>query len=56
MIVREMFYGEGSGVLCLIKREEVLFSDYWFDGVFIGKVREEWMGLECVVYGMVRKN
>ncbi len=49
----EIFYAQATGLLSFINRQELFFTHYSFHGLFIGKVTEEWMVLQCVFYQML---
>ena len=53
LILTEIFYGQATGLLSFINRQELFFTHYSFHGLFIGKVTEEWMALQCVLYRML---
>lgn len=42
--------------MSFINRQELFFTHYSFHGLFIGKVTEEWMALQCVLYRMLTVN
>ena len=52
LILTEIFYGQTTGLLPFINWQELFFTHYSFHGLFVGKVTEEWMALQCVLYRM----
>lgn len=56
LILTEIFYGQATGLLSFINRQEPFFTHYSFYGLFIGKVTEEWRALQCVFYRMLTIN
>ena len=50
----EIFYAQATGLLSFMNRQELFFSHYSFHGLFIGKVTEKWMALQCVFIGCLR--
>ena len=49
----EIFYAQATGLLSFMNRQELFFSHYSFHGLFISKVTEKWMVLQCVFYQML---
>jgi hypothetical protein len=45
LILTEIFYGQATGLLSFINRQELFFTHYSFHGLFIGKVTEEWSAI-----------